>query len=417
MSAAIPNPAIQETAAGRIGAEPAGLSASRREEAAARPKAVHFGAGNIGRGFIGVTLAKSGYEVVFVARNPEQIRLLREQKEYAVEYASESGERETVGPVNAVPIGSDKELARQIGEAELITTAVGLSALPSIAKALAKALEKRLDKSGGRPLPIIACENGIRASSQLRRLVFRHLPEALHEQAQRQLTFPDAMIDRIVPAQKNRDPLLIRVEPFHEWVVETGGAEPMQRIRGVKYVRDLGPWTERKLFTVNTGHCAAAYFGYLAGFRTVQEALASEPVRAKARAVLEETGALLLARHGFDAAEHDAYIDKTLERFANPALSDKISRIARSPRRKLDRSDRLVRPLLLGHELGLEMSTLQEAIAAALAYRNPLDEESVELERILRREGLDGALSRKLGLPRSHRLVRSVADAYDRLGR
>lgn len=63
------------------------------------------------------------------------------------------------------------------------------------------------------------------------------------------------------------------------------------------------------------------------------------------------------------------------------------------------------------------MPTLQEAIAAALAYRNPLDEESVELERILRREGLDGALSRKLGLPRSHRLVRSVADAYDRLGR
>ncbi|QJC50476.1 mannitol-1-phosphate 5-dehydrogenase [Paenibacillus albicereus] len=417
MNAAQPNLAMQELAAGRVGAEPASHSSPVREPAPARPKAVHFGAGNIGRGLVGVTLARAGYEIVFAARNPEQIRLLREHRAYEVEYADEAGRRETVGPVGAVAIGKEKELADAIETAELITTAVGLSALPSIAKVLAKALESRLAKPVGRPLPIIACENGIRASSQLKRLVFRHLPERLREPAERQLAFPDSMVDRIVPAQKQPDPLAVRVEPFSEWIVEKGGAEPMRRIRGVRYVGDLDPWMERKLFTVNTGHCAAAYFGYLAGFRTIQEALASEPVRSKVREALRETGTMLARRHGFDAAEHEAYIEETLQRFANPALSDKISRIARSPRRKLGQGDRLVRPLLLGHELGLEMPALQEAIAAALAYRHPLDAESVELERLLRRDGLEGALSRKLGLPRTHDLVRSVCAAYDRLGR
>lgn len=107
------------------------------------------------------------------------------------------------------------------------------------------------------------------------------------------------------------------------------------KVAGVHYVDRLEPYIERKLFTVNTGHCSAAYIGQLQGYATIQEAMKDEKVAGHVRSVLAESGAVLIAKHGFAEAEHQAYIDTTLQRFANPALTDEVSRVGRSPIRKL----------------------------------------------------------------------------------
>jgi mannitol-1-phosphate 5-dehydrogenase len=139
--------------------------------------AVHFGAGNIGRGFIGSLLSQSGFEVVFVDVNDEVVRLLNKKKEYRVLIADESGKEEVIRNVSAVnsKIESDKVID-YLTEADLVTTAVGPNILPAISSTLAEGLRKRLS-ANPKPLHIIACENMIGGSAFLKGKVFEKISE------------------------------------------------------------------------------------------------------------------------------------------------------------------------------------------------------------------------------------------------
>ena len=101
--------------------------------------ALHFGAGNIGRGFIGALLHHSGYEVVFADVNETMVSLLNEKKEYTVELADGGRQTETIGPVSAINSAKqEQELYRLINDAAIITTAVGPNVLKFIAPSIAK---------------------------------------------------------------------------------------------------------------------------------------------------------------------------------------------------------------------------------------------------------------------------------------
>ncbi|WP_223070206.1 mannitol-1-phosphate 5-dehydrogenase [Paenibacillus caui] len=375
-------------------------------------KAVHFGPGNIGRGFIGLLLSKSGYEVCFVARNEKQINQLRRRKQYPVELANDNSDTAIIRNVTAIHINDRKELGEAITEADLITTAVGVSALKHIAPSMAKGLASRF-RTNDRPLNIMACENAIGASTQLKKWVYRELPAKWHAKADQLLAFPNTAVDRIVPVQSHDDPLKVEVEPFYEWVIHRPALkEGHQEIKGALYVDSLEPYIERKLFTVNTGHCCAAYFGYLDGLRTIQEVMADSRLKQKVRKVMEETGSVLIKRHGLDENRHRKYIDKTIERFANPHMSDKIVRVGRSPIRKLSKNDRLVRPALLAHDYEIEIPHLLLAIGAALCFDFAKDQEAEKLQRELQQKGISQVIEQYLGIEEKHPLHEQIAEAY-----
>lgn len=106
--------------------------------------AVHFGAGNIGRGFIGSLLSNSGYEVCFVDVNAEIVDLLNEKKQYRVVLADETNEEITVQNVRAVNSISDAEqVIDEIAKADLVTTAVGPHILSKVSSLLTKGLPKK----------------------------------------------------------------------------------------------------------------------------------------------------------------------------------------------------------------------------------------------------------------------------------
>ena len=60
-------------------------------------KAVMYGAGNIGRGFIGQLFSESGYEVAFIDVNREIIDQLNRDGQYPVGVLSGTGCREITG--------------------------------------------------------------------------------------------------------------------------------------------------------------------------------------------------------------------------------------------------------------------------------------------------------------------------------
>ncbi|MCM3634019.1 mannitol-1-phosphate 5-dehydrogenase [Paenibacillus camelliae] len=375
--------------------------------------ALHFGAGNIGRGFIGLLLSQSGYEVVFSDVNQDIVQELQKRGQYTVTLANETHDQLQVTGVTAID-GTDLEkVAETVAKADLVTTAVGVNILKHIAKGIAVGIERRVAQ-GAAPLHVIACENAIGGSTQLKEHVFSHLPEEVKAKAEQVVAFPDAAVDRIVPIQHHEDRLAVTVEPFHEWVIdESAMFDGYKVIDGVHYVTNLQPYIERKLFTVNTGHATAAYIGNLHRYETIQQAMADEQVVSEVKATLAESGGALIAHYQFDQAEHQQYIDTIIERFRNTELTDEISRVGRSPIRKLSPNDRLVRPAMLALEVGIEPKHLANAMAAALRFDVADDPESVELQQLLKAIGINETLTKVTSLSKDHPIHRMVVASYE----
>ena len=172
---------------------------------------------------------------------------------------------------------------------------------------------------------------------------------------------------------------------YFEWAIERppfGGHEPS--IPDATWVDNLAPYIERKLFTVNTGHAATAYHGFARGISKLSDALADDVVRTAVEGVLAETKQLLVAKHDFPAEAQQAYVDKILQRFANPYLPDTVDRVGRQPLRKLSRSERLIGPAAELAERGIRPQHLLATVDAALSFDVPEDPESVELQELLR---------------------------------
>lgn len=357
-------------------------------------RAVHFGAGNIGRGFIGNLLSQAEYHVVFADIDRTVIPALTERGAYVVEEVGEDRHEVTVSPVSG-RFSDDPELPDEIARADLITTAVGPSVLEIIAPVIATGIARRRERGVGEPLNVIACENMIRASSALATAVREACRPEDREYCDRMVGFPDSAVDRIVPPMDgNRDdPLRVRVEQFSEWIVDqTRFRGPIPAIPGMVLTDQLDAYVERKLFTLNTGHAVAAYLGAAWGHETIGEAIADPRVEAVVRGAMIESGEVLINRYGFERQQHTAYIETVLERFRNPWVRDDVRRVGRQPARKLGTEERLVRPVRGAREYGTATDCLTIGIAAALAFRNPADPEAAAIEETIESAGIDAAI-------------------------
>ncbi len=372
--------------------------------------AVHFGAGNIGRGFIGLLLHQAGYRVTFVDVNAALVDAINARGAYTVRLAAPNPQPFTVTGIAAIAGTDAAAVANAVAHADLVTTAVGPAVLRLVAPVLARGLQQRTPHRAA--LAVIACENLIGASELLGRLVQDAVPAGTVLPA----VFANCAVDRIVPLQtpEPTDPLTVTVEPFCEWVIDASGFAPGAApvLSGVALVTNLRPYIERKLFTVNTGHAALAYLGYRAGRRFIHEAMAVPEIRAVTAGALRESAAGLVARHGLEPAEHAAYIDKVLSRFANPLLPDEVTRVGRSPLRKLGPDERLVAPASLALAAGVSPDNLATVIASALTFDHAGDPEAVTLQAQLRTEGPPVTLSHHTGLPASHPILRLVLAHY-----
>ncbi|HYI34286.1 MAG TPA: mannitol-1-phosphate 5-dehydrogenase [Glaciibacter sp.] len=378
-------------------------------------KAIHFGAGNIGRGFVGLLLHDAGYEVVFADVNASLIDQLNSASSYEVHEVGESSTTRVVDNFRALnSAAQEQELIDEIATADVVTTAVGPNILRFVAPVIAAGLARR--DAALPPLAVMACENAINATDQLAEHVREQLGADGGFDISKRAVFANTAVDRIVPGQAADAGVDVTVETFYEWVIERRafpGSPP--EIPGATFVDDLEPYIERKLFTVNTGHATVAYFGFAAGISKISDAIANPDVAEAARRVLEETSELLVRKHGLDAAEQRAYREKILTRFSNPALPDTVERVGRQPLRKLSRHERFIGPAAELAEFGTRPVALLEAIGAVLRFDVPEDDQSVELQRLLKQTPPEAVVRDVCGLGPEHPLfadvVRVVSDA------
>ncbi|MBC7760291.1 MAG: mannitol-1-phosphate 5-dehydrogenase, partial [Candidatus Saccharibacteria bacterium] len=219
--------------------------------------AVHFGAGNIGRGFVAQFLHASGYEVIFADVDAHVIAELQAADSYHVHEVGADSRSSVVDNFRALNSRTQEaDVVAAIAAADVVTTAVGARILQFIAPVIAKGLDARHKNAA--KLTIIACENALGGTDMLAEHVRKHAPA-------HNAVFANCAIDRIVPEQDGG--LDVTIESFFEWVVDRtpflghDGIGRTPDIHGITWVDDLAPYIERKLFTVNTAHAAAAYHG------------------------------------------------------------------------------------------------------------------------------------------------------------
>ena len=356
-------------------------------------KAIQFGAGNIGRGFIGALLSKAGYHVVFADVNTEIINKINSDKKYKIHVMDTICSEEEISNISCV-ISTSDEIYKEIVEAEIITTAVGPVVLPRIAPTIAKGIALRKEKGIKTYLNIIACENAIKASSQLEEEVKKYLNEEEIEYLKEFVGFPNCSVDRIVPPVKSENILDVVVENYYEWNVEKSAFKgEIPKIEGMNLVDNLMAYIERKLFTLNTGHAITAYFGYLKGYETIEESIKDEVIYGFVKNAMIESGKGLIAKYNFDEEAHYKYIDKIIDRFKNPYLKDDVARVGREPLRKLNENDRLIKPLITARGFNINTDNLLLGVGAALHYDNKEDSQSVQLQSLINEKGIKASLA------------------------
>ena len=181
-------------------------------------KAVMYGGGNIGRGFIGALLSQSGYRVTFIDVAPPVVEHLQKNECYPIRYVFSGGHEDVlVENVTAVN-GNDMEAASDaIATCDIMATAVGARILKFIIPNIVAGLRKRWAANGG-PLNIIICENLMDANKVLEELLKKELTPEEQERFDRTVGLVEASIGRMVPVQteemKDGDPLRVCVERY-----------------------------------------------------------------------------------------------------------------------------------------------------------------------------------------------------------
>jgi mannitol-1-phosphate 5-dehydrogenase len=384
-------------------------------------KAIMYGAGNIGRGFIGQLLSLSGYEVVFLDINQAVIGPLAADRCYPLRLISTTGAEETVvSNVRGVNSKDEDQAAAEIASADLMATAVGANILKWIAPVIAKGLKLRWQNGNNEPLNIIICENLMNANKVLEELILKNLDAGLHKQFAEKVGLVEASIGRMVPvtteAMQEGNILRVWAEPYAELPVDLEafkGALP--DILGMKPFSPFEFFIERKLYMHNMSHAILAYLGNLAGHEYIWQAVRDEKIASVARGALAESAQALSRKHNVPLAELTAFSEDLMRRFDNPLLGDTAARVGKDPIRKLDRSDRLTGALFVCQQQGVNPAHIVQGIAAALLFAVPGDDAAQQVQKSISEKGVDGALAQYCQIDKSNPAYAVIVKKYEEL--
>ncbi len=391
-------------------------------------KLVHFGAGNIGRSFIGQIFSVNGWEVVFVDINHKVIDEMNRRREYTVEIKDKIPSSIVVKNIRGVYADDVNSVVREIINADLISTAVGKKALKEIMETIAKGLIERWKVHPERPIDIIICENIKNGAELFRESLISYLPGDYP--FDRLVGLVETSIGKMVPImsenERERDPLLVYAEAYNTLIVDKRGFKGhLPDIPQLDAKDNMKAYVDRKLFIHNLGHAVLAYvsFAFKRGYRYVWEAIEDVELLKATENAMWESGKALIKRYPeeFNEKNIGEYIDDLLNRFGNKALGDTIYRVGRDLQRKLSPDDRLIGAVSLCGEEKVFPAHIILGIASAFFFR-ATDENGnmfppdAEFFTELEKKGLRRVLSDVCGI-KEDGLILFIEDLYRKINR
>lgn len=382
-------------------------------------RAVIFGAGCIGRGFIGQLLAESGYSLCYLEIKGDLIAALNRRGEYPLRLVAPSGEAEerVIGPVRALDAAS-QEAVSALADCDLAATAVGAGNLPAVAPVIAAGARLRKARDGG-PLNVLLCENQMDVHRLMHGLVYAHLFGEERAWADENLGLVEPSVGRTVPRPSTemaaQDPLLLCAEPYAELPADRAGFRgKIPEITGLRPDAPFDYYIRRKLFVHNGGHAACAYLAARKGLTYIWQGAEDHAIRAAVMAVMEVSARALGAAYGEEKGRDAHCLAADLSaRFASHALGDTVVRVGADPARKLRREDRLIGAALFALAQGIDPAPLMAPILAALEFAAPGDPSAPRVRQLLEEQGIDAVLTRVMGLRPGEGLYGRIKSAYD----
>ncbi len=380
--------------------------------------AIMYGAGNIGRGFIGKVFSDSGYEVCFLDIMQDVIDEMNRRGEYTVRIVSnEETYDTTVKPVRAVNSNTEQAID-EIVNCEIMATAVGVNILPRIAPTIAKGIIARMEKTG-KPLNVILCENQLGADELMRGWINEQLTDEQRAWADKNLGLVEPSIGRMVPPltpeMRAQDKLLICVEPYCELPVDKDAFKgEIPDLVGLVPYSPFEFYIKRKLFLHNGGHALCAYLGYQKGYEYIWQAIADPEIYEAAKASMLTCAQALIAKFGEGIRENvENNVVDLLYRFQNKALMDTVARVGADPVRKLRSNDRIVGAALFAIEQGVDPMPIVKGIKAALKFDRAEDATAPEIQKALSENGIDFVLENYMGLKPEQPLYGMIKAEYE----
>lgn len=383
-------------------------------------KAVMYGAGNIGRGFIGKLLSESGYEVCFIDISSDIVDKINEDKAYPVTIVSDDVRKEemvhNVYAINGINVD---DVAFAICTADLIATAVGVNVLPKIVKPLCEGIRQRV-KRNPYPLNIIICENLLDADRYIRGLMEKELDQEYKPWLDENLGLVEASIGRMVPVMTDemREGNILRVcvEPYNSLPVDKEAFKgEIPALKNLVPFSPFGFYIKRKLFIHNMGHAMSAYLGYRKGYRFIYECVGDQEIKCIVQIAMKCVAKALSKEYGVPFADICEHVDDLINRFSNKALADTVARVGREPIRKLGKNDRLVGAALYCMEHEVMADSIACGIASVLMYDNSDDEKAVELQSIIKQMGVPHCVETLCGVDKVDGLYSMIINAYNQV--
>ena len=272
---------------------------------------------------------------------------------------------------------ADREIVEDLSGVSHPVTAIGY---------LAVGLRRRMERGLG-PVTLLSCDNLASNGDTLRRVLLAFcagLDPALHDWVAARCTFPNTMVDRIVPkttvddvahvsgALRLYDAWPVVGEPFFQWVIEDrfAAGRPQWEAGGAQFVAEARPFEVLKHRLVNGSQSMMAYLGVLAGWTTTDRVIAQPAVHAFiSETMAREIQPTLPPLPGLDL---DAYRASLLPRFTNPALGHRTRQIAMDGSQKIPQ--RLLAPIRDRLAAGLPFPRLALGVAAWLHFLRGYDE-------------------------------------------
>lgn len=387
-------------------------------------RAIMYGGGNIGRGFIAKRFFLSGYRTTFIDVNAGLVEGLKAAGRYPI-YVTRGHEYvpEWVENVTAVNGRDEDAVIAEIAGCDIMATALGVNVLPFVAPLLARAIAARYEKSG-RPLNILICENLIGSDKHLRGLVAPHIPAQLTDYFKNQIGFVSVSVGITVPPTPEKflaeNPLAVCTDLYNELPADATGfrpvGSPVPEVDGLVPFSPFRFYIERKLLIHNMGHATMAYLGYLKGYEYIYEVANDGEIKYILTRALYESARALAKRHGAPLDSLLSFVDTLITRLDNPLLIDSLLRVGRDTRRKLGAGDRMGGAYLCVREQGGVPAHIAVGIAAGYLFDHPEDSVGQEVAAYAREAGIAAALEKYSGITAPED-VKMISEFYGMLSR
>lgn len=373
--------------------------------------ALVWGAGKIGRGFLGQLLQQSGYRLFFVDADAGLAERLSSARGYTVEIAGAPERSERVSLEGAFSVTDETQIREALAHVDVLVSAVGARYIEDAASVVAPYLAARR-----RALNWLICENAVGPARRIRDVLTTRAGVGLPE-----LGLVETLILRSgMPPDEAllaRDPLGVRMS---DWWTLPADADAfvgeVPPIRGLELRSPFANELTRKLYTFNGLNGPIAYLGHAGGFRYLHEAATAPALERLFSEIHAESAHGLLAEFGGDSDEHRRFQAVAWNKYRDPVLADTLERNARDSLRKLGPEERLVGPASLCLKHGRPPTAYAAAIATAIAYDGSDDPGTRRVQELLERGGVREVLRSVCELSDDSPLAALVESAWRRRG-